>query len=117
MMVNFVWVVMVVIGIVYVMINGMMEEVNKVVFDGVKDVVMICIGFISVLVFWFGLMKIVEEVGLLKKLVIFFMLIVKRLFLEILKDYLFMGFILLNMMVNFFGLGNVVIFFGIKVME
>ena len=41
-------------------------KVNKAVFDGAKDAVTICIGLISVLVFWLGLMKIAEEAGLLK---------------------------------------------------
>jgi len=116
-MVNLVWVAMAVIGIVYAMINGTMEEVNKAVFDGAKDAVTICIGLISVLVFWLGLMKIAEEAGLLKKLVTLFMPIVKRLFPEIPKDHPSMGFILSNMMANFFGLGNAATPLGIKAME
>ncbi|MGE6362382.1 spore maturation protein SpmA [Bacillus paramycoides] len=116
-MVNIVWVAMAVIGIVYAMINGTMEEVNKAVFEGSKDAVTICIGLISVLVFWLGLMKIAEEAGLLKKLVSLFMPIVKRLFPEIPKDHPSMGFILSNMMANFFGLGNAATPLGIKAME
>ncbi|MED2181962.1 MULTISPECIES: spore maturation protein SpmA [Bacillus cereus group] len=116
-MVNLVWVAMAVIGIVYAMINGTMEAINKAVFDGAKDAVTICIGLISVLVFWLGLMKIAEEAGLLKKLVSFFMPIVKRLFPEIPKDHPSMGFILSNMMANFFGLGNAATPLGIKAME
>ncbi|KOS29551.1 spore maturation protein [Bacillus anthracis] len=116
-MVNLVWVAMAVIGIVYAMINGTMEAINKAVFDGAKDAVTICIGLISVLVFWLGLMKIAEEAGLLKKLVALFMPIVKRLFPEIPKDHPSMGFILSNMMANFFGLGNAATPLGIKAME
>ncbi|MGN5648279.1 spore maturation protein SpmA [Bacillus sp. Brlt_9] len=116
-MVNLVWVAMAVIGIVYAMINGTMEEINKAVFDGAKDAVTICIGLISVLVFWLGLMKIAEEAGLLKKLVSLFIPIVKRLFPEIPKDHPSMGFILSNMMANFFGLGNAATPLGIKAME
>ncbi|AFU12127.1 spore maturation protein A [Bacillus thuringiensis MC28] len=116
-MVNLVWAAMAVIGIVYAMINGTMEEVTKAVFDGSKDAVTICIGLISVLVFWLGLMKIAEEAGLLKKLVTLFMPIVKRLFPEIPKDHPSMGFILSNMMANFFGLGNAATPLGIKAME
>ena len=116
-MVNLVWAAMAVIGIVYAMINGTMEEVNKAVFEGSKDAVTICIGLISVLVFWLGLMKIAEEAGLLKKLVSLFMPIVKRLFPEIPKDHPSMGFILSNMMANFFGLGNAATPLGIKAME
>ncbi|EEM11910.1 Spore maturation protein A [Bacillus pseudomycoides] len=108
---------MAVIGIVYAMINGTMEEVNKAVFEGSKDAVTICIGLISVLVFWLGLMKIAEEAGLLKKLVSFFMPVVKRLFPEVPKDHPSMGFILSNMMANFFGLGNAATPLGIKAME
>ncbi|HHT7236611.1 MULTISPECIES: spore maturation protein SpmA [Bacillus] len=116
-MVNLVWAAMAVIGIVYAMINGTMEEVTKAVFEGSKDAVTICIGLISVLVFWLGLMKIAEEAGLLKKLVALFMPIVKRLFPEIPKDHPSMGFILSNMMANFFGLGNAATPLGIKAME
>ncbi|CUB12635.1 TPA: spore maturation protein SpmA [Bacillus thuringiensis] len=116
-MVNLVWVAMAVIGIVYAMINGTMEAINKAVFDGAKDAVTICIGLISVLVFWLGLMKIAEEAGLLKKLVSLFMPVVKRLFPEIPKDHPSMGFILSNMMANFFGLGNAATPLGIKAME
>ncbi|EEL51435.1 hypothetical protein bcere0022_12040 [Bacillus cereus Rock3-44] len=108
---------MAVIGIVYAMVNGTMEEVNKAVFEGSKDAVTICIGLISVLVFWLGLMKIAEEAGLLKKLVSFFMPVVKRLFPEVPKDHPSMGFILSNMMANFFGLGNAATPLGIKAME
>ncbi|WP_242214045.1 nucleoside recognition domain-containing protein [Bacillus cereus group sp. BfR-BA-01383] len=116
-MVNLVWAAMAVIGIVYAMINGTMEEVTKAIFEGSKDAVTICIGLISVLVFWLGLMKIAEEAGLLKKLVTLFMPIVKRLFPEIPKDHPSMGFILSNMMANFFGLGNAATPLGIKAME
>ncbi|ALQ67208.1 spore maturation protein [Bacillus cereus] len=116
-MVNLVWVAMAVIGIVYAMINGTMEAINKAVFDGAKDAVTICIGLISVLVFWLGLMKIAEEAGLLRKLVSLFMPIVKKLFPEIPKDHPSMGFILSNMMANFFGLGNAATPLGIKAME
>ena len=116
-MVNLVWAAMAVIGIVYAMINGTMEEVTKAVFEGSKDAVTICIGLISVLVVWLGLMKIAEEAGLLKKLVSLFMPIVKRLFPEIPKDHPSMGFILSNMMANFFGLGNAATPLGIKAME
>lgn len=116
-MVNLVWVAMAVIGIVYAMVNGTMEEVNKAVFEGSKEAVTICIGLISVLVFWLGLMKIAEEAGLLKKLVSLFMPIAKRLFPEIPKGHPSMGFILSNMMANFFGLGNAATPLGIKAME
>ncbi|MEI4800736.1 nucleoside recognition domain-containing protein [Bacillus sp. NPDC077411] len=116
-MVNIIWVAMAVIGIVYAMFNGTMDEVNKAVFEGSKNAVTICIGLISVLVFWLGLMKIAEEAGLLKKLVALFMPLVKKLFPEVPKNHPALGFILSNMMANFFGLGNAATPLGIKAME
>ena len=99
------------------MFNGTMDEVNKAVFEGSKNAVTICIGLISVLVFWLGLMKIAEEAGLLKKLVALFMPLVKKLFPEVPKNHPALGFILSNMMANFFGLGNAATPLGIKAME
>jgi spore maturation protein A len=116
-MVNLVWVAMTVIGVVYAMINGTMEAVNKAVFEGAKSGVTICIGLVSVLIFWLGLMKIAEEAGLLKKLVSIFMPLVKKLFPDVPKDHPAMGFILSNMMANLFGLGNAATPLGIKAME
>jgi spore maturation protein A len=116
-MVNLIWVAMTIIGLVFAMINGTMEEVNKAVFDGAKNAVTICIGLLSVLVFWLGLMKIAEEAGLLKKLVALCMPLVKKLFPEVPKDHPAMGFILSNMLANIFGLGNAATPLGIKAME
>ncbi|MFD3446159.1 nucleoside recognition domain-containing protein [Microbacteriaceae bacterium 4G12] len=116
-MVNLIWVAMTIIGIVFAMVNGTMEEVNKAVFDGAKDAVTICIGLVSVLIFWLGLMKIAEEAGLLKKLVSLFLPLIKKLFPDVPKDHPAMGFILSNMMANFFGLGNAATPLGIKAME
>ncbi|UOY93514.1 spore maturation protein [Ectobacillus sp. JY-23] len=116
-MVNLVWVAMTIIGVVYAMINGTMEAVNKAVFEGAKSGVTICIGLVSVLIFWLGLMKIAEEAGLLKKLVTIFMPLVKKLFPDVPKDHPAMGFILSNMMANLFGLGNAATPLGIKAME
>ena len=60
-MVNIIWVFLTVIGIVFAMVNGTMEEVNEAVFKGATEAVTLCIGLISVLVFWLGMMKIAED--------------------------------------------------------
>lgn len=116
-MVNIIWVVMTIIGIVFAMANGTMDEVNKAIFTGAKEAVTICIGLISVLVFWLGLMNIAEEAGLLKRLSRLFQPLITRLFPEVPKDHPAMGFILSNMIANLFGLGNAATPMGIKAME
>ncbi|MDK8639801.1 nucleoside recognition domain-containing protein [Niallia taxi] len=116
-MVNIIWVLLTVIGIVFAIFNGTIDEVNKAVFSGAKEAVTICIGLISVLVFWLGMMKIAEQAGLLKKLTNLFRPFVTKLFPEVPKDHPAMGYILSNMIANIFGLGNAATPLGIKAME
>lgn len=116
-MVNIIWVLLTVIGIVFAMFNGTMDDVNEAVFNGAKEAVTLCIGLISILVFWLGMMRIAEDAGLLKKLANLFKPIVKRLFPEVPNDHPAMGYILSNMMANLFGLGNAATPLGIKAME
>src|SRR4051794_9401650 len=105
-MVNLIWVALTVIGIVFAMFNGTMDQVNEAVFKGGKEAVTIAIGLISVLVFWLGLMKIAEKAGLLEKLGNLFKPILSKLFPEVPPDHPAMGYMISNIMANFFGLGN-----------
>lgn len=74
-------------------------------------------GLIGVLLFWFGVMKIGENSGLINVFLCWLSLVFCCLFLDILKGYLVMGFIFMNMFVNMLGFDNVVIFMGLKVMK
>jgi len=116
-MVNLIWVAMTIIGFIFAMVNGTMDEVNKAVFDGGKQAVTICIGLVSVLVFWLGLMRIAEESGLLKIFSKLFQPFLSLLFPRIPKDHPAFGYILSNMVANLFGLGNAATPLGIKAME
>lgn len=116
-MVNYIWVGMTVVGVLYAMVNGTMDEVNKALFVSAKEAVTLCIGLMSILVFWLGLMKIAENSGLLDKLSLLFRPLMKWLFPEIPENHPAIGYILSNMMANTFGLGNAATPLGIKAME
>lgn len=116
-MVNLIWIFLTVIGLVYAMFNGTMQEVNEAVFKGSKEAVTISIGLISVLVFWLGLMKIAEEAGLLNFFSKLCRPFISKLFPDIPPNHPAMGYILSNLMANFFGLGNAATPLGIKAME
>ncbi|MEH7222813.1 nucleoside recognition domain-containing protein [Bacillus sp. JJ1566] len=116
-MVNIIWVAMTIIGIIFAMVNGTISEVNEAIFKGASEAVTICIGLISVLVFWLGLMRIAQEAGLLEKLSKLFRPLVSRLFPEVPVDHPAMGYMLSNMIANMFGLGNAATPMGIKAME
>lgn len=116
-MINIIWVAMTIIGILFAMINGTMDKVNEAIFLGAKEAVTICIGFISILVFWLGLMRIAQEAGLLQKLAVLFRPLGRRIFPEVPPDHPAMGYMLSNMIANMFGLGNAATPMGIKAME
>lgn len=116
-MVNVIWAFMAIVGIVYAMFNGTMDEVNKAVFESANEAVKLAIGLISILVFWLGIMKIAEEAGILKVLARLMRPIVVRVFPEIPKDHPAIGYIISNFSANLFGLGNAATPLGIKAME
>ncbi|WP_026673191.1 nucleoside recognition domain-containing protein [Alkalihalobacterium bogoriense] len=116
-MINYIWVGMIVIGIVFAAINGTMEELNEAIFAGAKDAVTICFGLISILVFWLGMMRIAQNSGLLDGLAKLMSPIAKRIFPEVPPNHPAMGYILSNMSANMFGLGNAATPMGIKAMQ
>ncbi|UJL44751.1 spore maturation protein [Virgibacillus sp. NKC19-16] len=116
-MVNIIWACMAIIGIVYAIFNGTMDQVNEAIFESADEAVTLSIGLISVLVFWLGIMKVAEEAGILHMLSKLFRPLIRRLFPDIPKDHPAMGYILSNITANIFGLGNAATPMGIKAME
>ncbi|MBU5265371.1 nucleoside recognition domain-containing protein [Virgibacillus proomii] len=116
-MVNLIWAFMAIIGIVYAMIHGTMDEVNEAIFTSAGEAVTLSIGLISVLVFWLGIMKVAEKAGILAVLAKIFRPLVIKLFPDIPKDHPAIGYILSNFTANVFGLGNAATPMGIKAME
>ena len=116
-MVNYIWAGMIIIGVVYSIFNGTLEDVNESLFTAANEAVTLCIGLISVLVFWLGKMRIAEKTGLLNKVTTIFKPLVEKLFPDIPKNHPAMDYILSNIIANMFGLGNAATPLGIKAME
>ncbi|RXT13850.1 nucleoside recognition domain-containing protein [Ammoniphilus sp. CFH 90114] len=116
-MVNYIWLGLILIGIVVAGINGKIEVVSAAAFEGAKTGVTVCFGLISILAFWLGMMKIAEDSGLLKKLQRLLSPIARFLFPDVPRDHPAMGYILSNMSANMLGLGNAATPMGIKAMQ
>lgn len=116
-MVNIIWAAMAIIGIMYAMFNGTMDQVNKALFESADEAVTLSIGLISILVFWLGIMKIAERAGILALLTKLFRPLILKLFPDIPADHPAIGYILSNITANIFGLGNAATPMGIKAME
>ncbi|ASF39740.1 MULTISPECIES: nucleoside recognition domain-containing protein [Halobacillus] len=116
-MVNLIWALLAIIGIVYAAFNGTMEAVNKAIFSTLDEAVMIALSLAGVLIFWLGLMKIAEEAGLLRGLAKLFKPFVRKVFPDIPENDPALGYILSNMTANIFGLGNAATPMGLKAMN
>jgi len=115
--VNWIWLFFIVCGFIIGAINGRIEQVTEAAFEGAKTGVSVCMGLISVLVFWLGLMKIAEQAGLLQKLGTLLRPLIRLLFPTVPKDHPAIGYIITNMSANILGLGNAATPMGIKAMQ
>ncbi|MFC5699841.1 nucleoside recognition domain-containing protein [Cohnella faecalis] len=116
-MVNWIWLGMIVVSVVFAAVTGRMNEVAEAAFGGAQTGVTVCLGLVSILVFWMGLMRIAEDAGLVRKLSALLAPIVRRLFPDVPKDHPAMGYILSNMSANLLGLGNAATPMGIRAMQ
>lgn len=116
-MVNWIWVFLLTVSIIFGLINGKLDSITAAAFDGAKSGVMISFGLISVMVFWLGMMKIAEQSGLLDKLARLLYPVVRWLFPDIPAKHPALGYIMSNLSANIFGLGNAATPMGIKAMQ
>jgi spore maturation protein A len=116
-MVNIIWGLFIVIGIVYSIIMGNANVINKEIIESGNNALELIFNLAPLLVIWMGLMKIAEEAGLIKKIAYLMTPILSRLFPSVPKNHESLGFIASNIAVNMAGLGSAATPFGLKAME
>lgn len=93
------------------------KNVAGVMFDQADSAVTFAIGLMGVIALWMGLMKIVEDSGLINIFVRLVRPVLGPLFPQIPKDHPALGLIAVNLAANMLGLGNAATPLGIKAME
>ncbi|MFC3803121.1 nucleoside recognition domain-containing protein [Cohnella sp. GCM10012308] len=116
-MVNWIWLGMIALSVVFGAANGRVQQVTEAAFTGAQTGVTVCFGLISILVFWMGLMKIAEASGIVRRLSLLMAPVVRWLFPDVPKDHPALGYILSNMSANLLGLGNAATPMGIRAMQ
>ena len=116
-MIHYIWLFMIASGVIAAALQGKIDLVTMAALNGAKEAVAVCIGLISILVFWLGMMRIAKDAGLLEKLAYIMRPVAKALFPTVPTNHPAMGYILSNMSANLFGLGNAATPMGIKAME
>lgn len=114
--VNAVWLVLIVGGIVVSGLHHSMLPVTEAIVTGSEKAVEVAFGFIGIMTLWLGLARIAEESGLMRALSRLLAPVVSRLFPEIPEDHPAMGNMVMNMVANILGMGSAATPFGLKAM-
>lgn len=116
-MVNIIWLVFLVVGILYGILCGNVVLINNTIIESSKTALDMLIKIFPVLALWMGLMEIAEKSGLLDKMAKCISPILVKLFPEIPKNHKSISLIASNIIANIFGLGSAATPFGLKAMH
>lgn len=116
-MLNYIWAVMILVGIIYGALTGNMEAVTNGALDSAGEAISLCITMAGVMALWMGLMEIAKEAGLIARLTGGIRPFLKFLFPRIPVGHPALEYIATNIIANVLGLGWACTPAGLKAME
>ena len=116
-MVNKVWSVLIISGIVFAVVTNKTEFINREILESGKTALEMTLRIFPVMTLWLGISKIAEDSGLLSKLSNKLSVVLKYIFPDIPKSHPALSYISSNIAANMFGLGNAATPFGLKAMQ
>lgn len=116
-MLNKIWPVFLIISFIYAILNGNIEEFNNSIFTSCAQTVDLILKLFGTMCLWNGLMKIVQETSLMKKLTKFISPLMKILFPKMKKEDKEYKEITINIIANLLGIGNAATPLGLKAMQ
>lgn len=116
-MLNYLWGMMMIIGIGYGAIEGRMPEVTNAILDSSKEAVTLCISMIGIMSVWVGLMEIAKTTGLIQSATRIIRPFIRFLFPNIPDKHPAGEYITTNVIANILGLGWAATPAGLKAME
>lgn len=116
-MMNKIWGVFIIIGVVYSFFTGNISVVNSEILSCGEAVLNMIMKLFPIMALWLGIMKIASVSGLLKKMSIILYPITRFIFPDIPKDSDVISLITSSFVFNMFGLGNASTPIGLKTMK
>lgn len=116
-MMNKIWGVFIIIGVVYSFFTGNISVINSEILSCGETVLNMVLKLFPVMALWLGIMKIASVSGLLKKMSIILYPITRFIFPDIPKDSDVISLITSSFVFNMFGLGNASTPIGLKTMN
>ena len=115
-MLNWVWLGLILGGVVYAALTGHMQAVSDEIYASAKHAVELVIGLTGIMIFMLGVMRVARDGGLLRWIARKLAPLLRRLFPEVPADHPAMSAMVMNFAANIFGLGNAATPFGLKAM-
>lgn len=116
-MVSFIWIILIIIGIVYYLFTGNLDALNNEILTNANKALELMLELMPIIVLWTGIMKIAEDSGMLYKFSKVLEPLLKRLFPSVPNNNLALGYIASNIAANAMGLGSAATPFGLKAMN
>jgi len=114
---NIIWLLLITTSVIFSIVNNKLEDFTKSIFDATKQAVDVSLFLLGIIALWLGITKIIEDSGLIYHISKFFRQLISKLFKKIPKEHPSITSITLNLLANFFGLGNAATPLGIKAMK
>ncbi len=114
---NLVWIFLLLASVLVGAATGRLEDVGKTSFQAAKQSVELAIGLVGAMALWLGLVKVVQEAGLMVSISRVLRPLLVRLFPDVPGDHPAMGTMVMNLAANMMGLGNAATPLGIKAMQ
>lgn len=116
-MVNTIWLLLIIIGIIYAFLTGNLDKINTTIIDSTKVSLDMLLRIFPILALWMGFTEIAEKSYLLDKFSKLISPILGKLFPDIPKNHPAISYIASNVIANIFGLGSAATPFGLKAMD
>jgi len=116
-MINLIWLLLLVTGIIYAGLQGRIEVVTQSAISAAEGAVGLSLKLVGVMCLWLGIMKIAEVAGIVRLISRLLSPLIRFLFPSVPKNHPAMGAIIITLSANMLGLGNAVTPLGIKAMQ
>ena len=116
-MLNKIWPFFIIISFIFAIITGNIENFNSSIFSSCTQAVELTIKLFGTMCLWNGLMKIVQETSLIKRLSNMISPLMKVLFPKMKKEDKEYKEITINIIANLLGIGNAATPLGLKAMQ
>ena len=117
-MLNYLWLGLILCGVILGGVTGHTEAVTTATFDACKSALLtIALPLGAIMALWLGIMRLAEKSGAVERLASFLRPLLIRLFPEVPADHPAMGAMVMNIAANMLGLGNAATPLGLRAMQ